>query len=288
MRRTFPDSDFRSTRENRDGFTLVELLVVIAMLALIATIQVSAMSAAKGRTRAVVCSDNVRQLTMSLHIYGGENEDKLPKLAGWATWAWDVPGNVCQTLLSFGLEKRTFYCPSTAPMFTDNENFLNPYPNALWNFGSPPTAYEGDPNYFHITGYVLALSGTASKLNVRYQNATVTSETHLTGAAAFHDSPSTRVLATDVIISTGNFYPARETEPFQGISGGFYKRHLSAHLVEGGIPSGANVGFKDGHVQWKKFNSPPAGFSVPSGSRWLNAEETYTMVRTSTAPYFWW
>ena len=39
---------------------------------------------------------------------------------------------------------------------------------------------------------------------------------------------------------------------YTDIVGGFYKDHTSAHL-KGVVPRGGNVGFKDGHVQWRDF-----------------------------------
>jgi len=95
-----------------------------------------------------------------------------------------------------------------------------------------------------------------------------------------------RVLIADVILSNQQTYPATPAEPFRGIIGGFYKPHLSAHL-NAGVPRGANVAYKDGHARWKKFNSPPAGFPAPSGM-WSKAEDAYTMVRTTSGPWFWW
>lgn len=104
---------------------------------------------------------------------------------------------------------------------------------------------------------------------------------------AFTDTVADRVLIADVMISGNNTYPATPAEPFQGIVGGFYKPHVSAHLFHN-VPRGGNVTYKDGHAQWKKLNSPPAGFSVPQTGPWLDAENAYTMVRTSSGPWFWW
>ena len=126
--------DCRQASEG-DGFTLVELLVIIGLLALLATIQVSAYAEAKGRTQKTVCASNVRKLTLALHVYGGDNDNKLPVLSGYATWPWDVPSYMADRMLSYGLYKRDFYCPSTAPRYTDWENFLDPTPQQnLWSF----------------------------------------------------------------------------------------------------------------------------------------------------------
>jgi hypothetical protein len=216
-------------------------------------------------------------------MYTGENKDRLPVLTGTASWCWDMPAPATQTMVNNGCTKKTFYCPSTSPQYNDKENFLDPSPNSLWNFYFPTGTREDDPNFFHIVGYNFALNGAASKLNTRYQNTKMLSEGH----GSFADNAADRVLIADIMISNGNAYPATAGDTFQGISGGFIKPHISAHLKRG-VPIGSNIAYKDGHSKWKKFLSPPAGFSVPANSSWLSGEDDYTTVRTTSAPYFWW
>ena len=262
------------------AFTLIELLVVIAILA---AMLLPALSAAKEKALRITCLNNDKQLYLSLHMYTDESQDKLPVLTGAASWCWDMPAPAAQKMLNSGCTKKTFYCPSTSPQYTDKENFLDPSPNSLWTYYFPTGTSEDNANYFHIVGYNFALNGAASKLVTRYQNTKIGSEGH----GSFADNVADRVLIADIIISGNNTYPANAGEPFQGIAGGFYKTHLSAHL-KNGVPTGSNIAYKDGHAQWKKFNSPPAGFSVPATSPWLSGEDTYTMVRTSSGPWFWW
>jgi hypothetical protein len=112
-------------------------------------------------------------------------------------------------------------------------------------------------------------------------------ETHNTDGAVFNDNVADRILIADVFISDNNSYPASASTGFSGVDGGFILPHLSAHLNNGaGVPVGGNRVAKDGHAAWKKFNSAPAGFTP--GGAWSGDEDAYTLVRTSSGPWFWW
>ena len=58
----------------RSGFTLVELLVVIAVIALLVAILIPVLRNSKQRARAVSCSSNIRQLAFGMFMYESENQ----------------------------------------------------------------------------------------------------------------------------------------------------------------------------------------------------------------------
>jgi len=63
------------------GFTLVELLVVISIIALLLAIMMPALQRARSSAKAVVCMTNMRQLALGLDLYQNDNKYFLPPIA---------------------------------------------------------------------------------------------------------------------------------------------------------------------------------------------------------------
>ena len=67
----------RITRPRR-GFTLVELLVVIGIIALLVGALLPVLNKAKERANAVKCQANLRTLMQGFHMFAADNKDHLP------------------------------------------------------------------------------------------------------------------------------------------------------------------------------------------------------------------
>ena len=66
-------------KSNRNkGFTLVELLVVIGIIALLISILLAALGKVRDQASPIKCASNMRQLAMSLVNYSAENRGKFP------------------------------------------------------------------------------------------------------------------------------------------------------------------------------------------------------------------
>src|SRR6516164_3998655 len=70
-----PPVTFKKNREH--GFTFVELLVVLATLAVLAVMLLPAIAGTKPNSQAFQCLENLRQLTLGWQIYAEDNSGKL-------------------------------------------------------------------------------------------------------------------------------------------------------------------------------------------------------------------
>jgi prepilin-type N-terminal cleavage/methylation domain-containing protein len=62
----------------RRAFTLIELLVVIAIIAILAALLLPALASSKERSRRVNCMNSQRQLLLAVHLYGDDNDQRVP------------------------------------------------------------------------------------------------------------------------------------------------------------------------------------------------------------------
>lgn len=93
-----PNMTQRGRRSSTAGFTLVELLTVVALVAVLATLTVSALSAARTRSQQVTCGNNLRQIALAVEIYHddtGRRPRSLTRLTTRPTWIAHPRSLIC-------------------------------------------------------------------------------------------------------------------------------------------------------------------------------------------------
>jgi prepilin-type processing-associated H-X9-DG protein len=79
------------------AFTFTELLVVVAVLAILMLVLAPAFASVKPDSKSMQCLDGKRQLTLSWQMYASDNSDRLMTINGWIfgalSWASPTPAN---------------------------------------------------------------------------------------------------------------------------------------------------------------------------------------------------
>src|SRR5437867_3912503 len=73
-----PKSKTQNPKSAPGAFTLVELLVVLAIIALLAALVLPALGRAKESGRGAACLSNLHQIGLALQLYVDENRNRLP------------------------------------------------------------------------------------------------------------------------------------------------------------------------------------------------------------------
>jgi prepilin-type processing-associated H-X9-DG protein len=222
------------------AFTKIDLLVILAVIALLLTLHVSALTGARDQTLRAQCAGNLHKLAFATTIFANDNSDKLPVNVG-GTWAWDMSWSVGNMFTNF-MPVQTLYCPDSG--FNSFEN------NLLWNYGPPGS--------IHVIGYAQTFLGTATLPSTNV-NATLTPQRIVAAQTLPAPSAARRVLFADSTMSAnGQSNPALVSQyQWVNIAGGFVvggqiKPHRTSHM-DGRLPAGGNLTMLDGHVEWRAF-----------------------------------
>jgi prepilin-type N-terminal cleavage/methylation domain-containing protein/prepilin-type processing-associated H-X9-DG protein len=263
----------------KSGFTLVELLVVIGIIALLISILLPALSKARKAATTTKCLSNLRQLVQAEIMYAGENNGFVP-YAGTG----DAPG----TPKGGDYLANWLYCPQVASatngmtgvavsgQFTPSDV----QSGALYKFLDTPAVYRcpldtsppsataaGKPLFNALTSYTMNIF--MSNYNQDNPNGTNTAyNTHkLHRISEF--PPYTRVFwdfpASGTTGTTGNLYSLSKADPCSWVgiattgssdSPSISGRHGGPHSIPSSDPNfinsvsgGCPMGYLDGHAE---------------------------------------
>ena len=243
----------------RCQFTLIELLVVVAIIAILASLLLPALSAARERSRQSVCQGNMKQVSLAAVIYHDDME-VLPSIntgnyaslgvggptfTSWQSYAvrkGQVDSHFAQAFArdylgaSWGFADQTttvltapkvFTCPSINPGLKGAHSWMPGHANGHYQLGEP--SYSG--------GVVM---GMASFLGLYHMGNGVV-ETRYLRLNQF-TNPASEVGFLDPLFHAGNVYVGSSALDWN-----------APHQGANGVPLGLNQGFMDGSVQWISY-----------------------------------
>ncbi len=158
---TIPLGGSKCIARQNQAFTLVELLVVISVIALLVSILLPAVQAAREAARRTTCSNHLKQIGLAVHsfhaansfmpdLYLGKEATERGLLLGMQSHSWRV------ALLPF-LEKQSLYDSVDFSYYATDEPNLQALATVLPGFACPSTGRpgHGTSNDLQIRGLYL-------------------------------------------------------------------------------------------------------------------------------------
>jgi prepilin-type N-terminal cleavage/methylation domain-containing protein len=209
----------------RPGFTLIEMLVVIAIIALLATLLIPLMTGAIEKGRRTQCSTHLKNMVAIMTAFAGDHNDYYPRLHlenNRAPYWFDQQVRDNQ-LASYGLDREICYCPSNRKRWNRDD---------FWNWAGGTRA--------SVWGYAYLAADTQWVNYFTYPGLEDEPKAEIF-ARRSTDIPADPIIWTDLNRSLGKW-------------GWFGPGRQGANHLKGPRPAGANEAFMDGHITWKTWS----------------------------------
>ena len=259
----------------RDAFTLIELLVVIAIIAVLAALLLPVLSHAKAQAYRIQCLNNLKQLSLTLAVYTGDNNDLLPANGYGANPVPDV-----DKLWVMGSEH---IYPAA---FTNTDYLLNPQYALFGDYLRTPKVYKcpadrttiglGGEQLPRVRDYALnayfnwKYPANDQPNNANYYTFVKSSEVARAGGSGLF----TFIDTAPVNICNSGF------QVYMGTSTFFWHRPSVEHNNSG------NIAFADGHVEAHPWRNPATILAAHDGGYGDGAH--FTTGNSSVNPDFKW
>jgi prepilin-type N-terminal cleavage/methylation domain-containing protein len=119
---------FAFGRAGNRAFTLIELLLVIAIIAVLVALLLPALVGAKEKARRAACKDHLRQFLLGAHMYGNDNLANLPSGLSESVNPQDehipvISATTRDFLIQYSGSPRILECPSLLAPFNTQQGW---------------------------------------------------------------------------------------------------------------------------------------------------------------------
>lgn len=140
----------------KENFTMVELLVVIVIITILASMLLPALSVSRATAQKTLCLSNLKQIGVAMSMYANEYQDWLPRSYDGKEYFYqkfDMGINVQKVT-----QKSALLCPSNPAKYGAFTTGGYHYCNYAWNIDVTTTSAQYKTSYFRKPGTTICIT----------------------------------------------------------------------------------------------------------------------------------